>query len=156
MSIPFLDVLVTIKEDGTLGHQVFKKKTHTDSYLHAESYHHPAQKFGILSTLTVRALRISDEEHLEEELSHLTSIFLGIGYKEREIRKAIKREKIVVMAKKHHDPKARGGRVFLPYIKGVTDNISRVLGRNDIIAQFSPGGAIRKNMHSVKDSISQG
>ena len=58
MSIPFLDVLVTIKEDGTLGHQVFKKKTHTDSYLHAESYHHPAQKFGVLNTLAVRVLKI--------------------------------------------------------------------------------------------------
>ena len=54
-----------------------------DSYLHAESYHHPAQKFGVLNTIVVRALRISDKEHLEEEISHLTSVFLGLGYKER-------------------------------------------------------------------------
>ena len=38
--IPFLDVLISIKEDGTLGHQVYRKKTHIDSYLHANSYHH--------------------------------------------------------------------------------------------------------------------
>lgn len=52
-SIPFLDVLVIRKEDGTLGHQVFRKKTHTENYLHAEYYHHPAQKFGVLNTLVV-------------------------------------------------------------------------------------------------------
>ena len=39
-SIPFLDVLLTRKEDGTLGHEVFHKKTH--SYLHADSHHHPS------------------------------------------------------------------------------------------------------------------
>ena len=41
-SIPFLDVLLTRKEDGTLGHEVFRKKTHMDSYLHADSHHHPS------------------------------------------------------------------------------------------------------------------
>ena len=40
--IAFLDVLISRKEDGTLGHQVYKKKAHTDSYLHADSYHHPS------------------------------------------------------------------------------------------------------------------
>ena len=42
--LPFLDVLVSKKADGTLGHQVYKKPTYTDKYLHAESDHHPAQK----------------------------------------------------------------------------------------------------------------
>ena len=41
-SIPFLDVLITRKEDGTLGHRVFRKKTNTESYLHADSNHHPS------------------------------------------------------------------------------------------------------------------
>ncbi|XP_018401785.1 PREDICTED: uncharacterized protein LOC108778952 [Cyphomyrmex costatus] len=37
--LPFLDVLVTKKTDNTLGHQVYRKPTHTDRYLHAESHH---------------------------------------------------------------------------------------------------------------------
>ena len=41
-SIPFLDVLITSKEDGTLGHMVFRKKTNTESYLHTDSHHHPS------------------------------------------------------------------------------------------------------------------
>ena len=58
-SIPFLDVLLIRKEDGTLGHRVFIKKTHTLSYLHADSHHHPSQKIGVLNTLAVKASRIS-------------------------------------------------------------------------------------------------
>lgn len=63
-SIPFLCVLVIKKEDGTLGHQVFRKKTHNEGYVHAESYHNPSQKFGVLNSLIVRALRISYYDHL--------------------------------------------------------------------------------------------
>ena len=128
----------------------------TDSYLHAESYHHLAQKFGVLNTLAVRALRISDEEHLEEEISDLTFFFLGIGYKEREIKKAINRARSVVVSKRRQDPQESSGRVFLPYIKGVTYKISKVLGRSNIFAQFSAAGTIRQNMHSFKDIISEG
>ena len=41
-SLPFLDVLVTHNDNGSLSHQVYKKKTHTDRYLNARSHHHPS------------------------------------------------------------------------------------------------------------------
>ena len=91
-SIPFLDVLTIRKEDGSLGHKFFRKSTHTESYFHAESYHcylhaksyhHPSQKLGVLNTLAIRALRIFDSEHLEEEKKHLSLAFKGISYKEK-------------------------------------------------------------------------
>ena len=41
--LPFLDVLVSKKVDGILGHHVYRKPTHRDRYLYTES-HHPAPK----------------------------------------------------------------------------------------------------------------
>ena len=70
-SLPFLDVLVTHNDNGSLSHQVYRKKTHTDRYLNARSHHHPSQKLGVLNTLAVRALRISDQNHLDHEQNHL-------------------------------------------------------------------------------------
>ena len=64
--LPFLDVLITKNEYGSLAHQVYRKKMHTDRYLHATSHHHPSQKLGILNTLAIRAIIISDKEHLHE------------------------------------------------------------------------------------------
>lgn len=66
--LPFLDVLVERRSDGSLGHSVYRKPTHTDLYLHASSCHHPAQLNGMLSTLVHRAHSISDEQHLNIEL----------------------------------------------------------------------------------------
>ena len=88
-SIPFLDVLLTRKEDGTLGHEVFRKKTHTDSYLHADSHHHPSQKIGVLNTLAVKASRIADSEHIKKEKDHLKEVFTNIGYKPKVVTKTL-------------------------------------------------------------------
>ncbi|XP_072400412.1 uncharacterized protein [Diabrotica undecimpunctata] len=40
--LPFLDVLIIKKENGNIGYTVYRKPTHTDRYLHADSHHHPA------------------------------------------------------------------------------------------------------------------
>jgi len=78
-SLPFLDVCLTKKLDGSLAHQVCRKKTHIEQYLHAEFHHHSAQNLGVLNTLATKALRISDEDHLEEEKSHLLKVFKNSG-----------------------------------------------------------------------------
>lgn len=38
-SLPFLNVLISKKEYGSFSHQVFRKKTHTEQYLHTNSHH---------------------------------------------------------------------------------------------------------------------
>jgi hypothetical protein len=87
-SIPFLDILISKKNDGSLSHQVYRKKTHTDKYLHVESHHHPTQKLGVINTLVTRAIRVFDSDHVEEELNHLANVFRNNGYKEHQFKKA--------------------------------------------------------------------
>lgn len=69
--LPFLDILLSRNANGSLSHQVYRKKTHTEKYLHATSHHHPTQELSVLNTLATRAMRISDKEHLELEKAHL-------------------------------------------------------------------------------------
>jgi len=152
--IPFLDVLISRKEDGTLGHQVYRKKTHTNSYLHANSYYHPSQKSGVLNTLAVRAFRISDPDHLKEEIEHLTSVFKNLGYKEWSIKKAIRRAQDKALSKHPpEDKKEDSEKVYLPFIQGITNKIAKYLRKNNMNAQFTTCGTIRQMMRSVKDNI---
>jgi hypothetical protein len=39
-SIPFLDMLISKNDDGSISHQVYRKKMHTYRYLHANSHHY--------------------------------------------------------------------------------------------------------------------
>ena len=79
-NLPFLDVRVTKSLDGSLAHQVYRKKTHTEQYLHANSHHHPTKKLGVLNILATRAFKISDDEHLNEEKNHLFNVFKDNNY----------------------------------------------------------------------------
>jgi hypothetical protein len=59
---PFLDIDIYRKPDDSLGHRVYRKPTHTNLYLHANSHHHPSNKQAVLSTLVHRARALCDHE----------------------------------------------------------------------------------------------
>ena len=80
-SLPFLDVLISKRVDGSLGHSVYRKPTHTDRYLNARSFHSPSVKSSVNRTLLRRAHTISDKEHLPSELKHLNAVLRDNGYR---------------------------------------------------------------------------
>ncbi|XP_041474810.1 uncharacterized protein LOC121423524 [Lytechinus variegatus] len=80
-SIPFLDFLVTREPNNQLSHQVYRKPTHTDRYLHFKSFHHPSILQSVPRTLVKRAHSISDDNHLQRELDHIKSTLVTMnGY----------------------------------------------------------------------------
>ena len=142
--LPFLDILISKNIDGSLSHLVFRKKTHTEQYLHADSHHFPAQKMGVLNTLATRALRISDNKSFDKESSHLLNVFVENGYSrclgQKAFLKASKNASI------NKEEKERRLGVHLPYVQGTTDKIARILKRYDIPSTFRPLNTIRKSL----------
>jgi hypothetical protein len=49
--LPFLDLDIYRRPDGCLGHEVYRKPTHTNFYLNAKSHHHPSNKQAVLNIL---------------------------------------------------------------------------------------------------------
>ena len=60
-SLPFLDTRVTRKEDGKLDITVYRKQTHTDSYLHFRSHHPTHVKRGAVRCLYDHARCIAQQ-----------------------------------------------------------------------------------------------
>lgn len=77
--LPFLDILLMKKPDGTLGSTVFRRPTHTNLYVNNQIHHHPAQKDVVLAPLVHRAVDIADKEHLNEELQTLRHVWTQNG-----------------------------------------------------------------------------
>ena len=108
--LPFLDIDIYRKTDGSLGHKVYVKPTHTTLYLHQLSHHHPANKHLVLSSLIHRAKTLCDQDSLEQELSFLTTVFKNNGYSQQHIRRAIFSARRI--AKCNEKPTAT---VYIPY-----------------------------------------
>lgn len=146
--LPFLDVAVRRKSDFSIGYSVYRKKTHTDRYLNARSHHHPLQKASVLNTLAKRAIRISDADTLPEEESYLISSLMGNGYHTKEIKRAINRAKEPNPAA---EKKKFISKAYVPYIKGTTDKIARILRKHEINTVFKPYSTLNQQFRSAKD-----
>lgn len=150
--LPFLDVLVTKKADNTLGHQVYRKPTHTNRYLHAESHHHPAQKQSAIHSLVHRALSISDQEHLQTELNHLKETLQRNGYNKEEVNRTINKQRSgIKRTDTQESQEEKKWLSFLPYVKGTTDRIGKILNKHNIRTIFKPPRKIEQILRNPKD-----
>ena len=124
--ISFLDALITVKSDFSLGFSVFRKKTHTDRYLHFTSNHPMHQKISVIDSLVTRALRICDADQLNAELDHITTALKNNGYPIQSIHSRIEFHR-----SNQTTPNRTGDeftkRIILPYTGRMTSQIARII-----------------------------
>ena len=161
-SLPFLDIFIQRKEDGTLGHQVYRKPTHTDLYLNGLSHHHPSQKRAVISTLLHRANIVADKDSLPQEIKHLRETFRRNGYTEREISLAIirtdaerKENRVESFLEPDVSPRQKKpiARACLPYVSTVAGKVSRILAKWNIETIHIPPQKLRGELMRVKDNL---
>ena len=145
--LPFLDTM-TIRSNGKIEVDIYRKPTHTDKYLHHDSHHRLQHKLSVLSTLFDRAEKIpSSNKGKSRERKHVLRVLRDNGYPFTFIKSYDNKRK-----RRHtdntnanvHIPRTcvnnRGNPaecvasscVTLPYVKGVTEKVSRVLRRENI------------------------
>jgi hypothetical protein len=87
--LPFLDIKIYRRPDGSLDHKVYWKPTHNNLYLNPESRHHPSNIQVILSTLVYRDKALCDKESLHDDLELPKTIFRENGYSIKQIQWAL-------------------------------------------------------------------
>jgi len=99
----FLDTLVEIKPDFTLGFSIYRKPTNTDKYLDFHSNHPFCHKCSVIDTLVYRALKICDDDKLDAEIEHITKILRLNHYPYKLIRSRIDRMKTILPSRSNPD-----------------------------------------------------
>ena len=80
-SMPFLDMMITPREDGRLSTTVYRKPTHTDLYLQWNSHHSISSKYSVVGTLHHRAKTVcSSPQLLQQEEDHLSRVLTRCKY----------------------------------------------------------------------------
>jgi len=115
------------KTDGSLGHKIYRKPTHTILYLHHNSHHHPANKHSVLASVVHIAKALCDEDSLAQELEFLTTFFKDNGYSPQQIRRAMK--PATRTAKTNDKPTSTA---YIPYTQTTYGRLSRMLAKQNI------------------------
>ena len=119
-SLPFLDTRVTRLANGKLDITVYRKKTHTDRYLHFESHHPIHVKKGTVRCLYDRARNLTQRnESLKEEENHLMKTFIGNGYPRVFVRSASKQRTPREPDDDDGNETEKPPIAYLPYVAGL-------------------------------------
>ena len=130
--LPFLDMLLSRDQDGSITTSVYRKSTHTDRYLNFLSHHPLTHKRSVVNTLFKRAEELSsDTKSQSEEERHLRITLKRNGY----LRQFVKRSRMNVrtLARKDEDvDRDRKLTVTLSYIRSVSESLKRMLEEVDV------------------------
>ena len=147
-SIPFLDVLVTPKVDGTFTTKVYRKPTHTDQHLQWDSNHNLASKYNVINTLTHRVRTLcSTPELISNELEHLEEVLRGCKYPRWAIKKILQnknKRRPTERGKISHQLR-RDAILWFHIVKVSVKALKNICQRYGIQIHFK-GGAIFKNL----------
>jgi hypothetical protein len=165
--LPFLDT-VTIRSNGKVEVDIYRKPTHTDKYLHYDSHHPKQHKLSVLNTLLDRAEKIpSSNRGKRRERKHVFKVLRDNGYPFKFIQSYdIMRKRLLTNNTNGnlHTTDVNNSRanpadcavlsfVVLPYVKGVTEKISRVLRRENIKVCYKPTSTLSHQFPKPKDKL---
>ena len=146
-SINFLDVQVSISEDGEITTDLYTKPTDTHQYLQATSCHPNHTKRGIPYSQALRILRIcSDLETAKKRCDELTNNLTRRGYNKTKVRQQVQRALDNFMDPPPPRANATSRQLFftadyhpaLPDIKGILTTFLPVLHESDKMKEILP------------------
>ena len=151
--LPFLDILIS-KNTNYLGTSVYRKPTNTNVYLKEHSYHPESIKLGIIKSIFDRALSICDNENTDREIEQNRNIFKDNGFDDNQIHRCLQR---ALRGRRNKTSENRENKkyVSLPYVKGLSEKISRTLSKHNIIVAHKSNRTIKDILCHPKDKITE-
>ena len=146
--LPFLDCLVS-RDENTLRTTVYRKPTHTYRLLDESSYNPTSHKATTIKTLTRRAqLVCNTPKSLSDENKYLQRVFDKNNYKDDFIRRNAHRPTETTETNANSTPTTTA---TIPYIKGTSETIARILQPYNIRVAHKPITTLRHLLTNVKD-----
>ena len=127
--LPFLDVLLCRKPDGSICTSVYRKDTHTDKYLDFSSQHPLLHKIATVHTLCSRA-----ETHTSLASSRLDEVNHALRWNGYPMA-FVSRHSSRFPLQKPVPPKSKS-KVDLPYVCGLSEALRRILVDMEIYTSF--------------------
>ena len=137
------------RDNNELRTTVYRKPTHTDRLLDESSYNPTSHKATTIRTLTRRAQLVCDTpDSLRDENRYLERVFHKNNYNADFIKQTFYRPTEADATNRNPTPLTT---VTIPYIKGTSETISRILLPYNIRVAHKPTTTLRQLLTNVKD-----
>ncbi|XP_055612524.1 uncharacterized protein LOC129759133 [Uranotaenia lowii] len=155
--LPFLDLLISRKEDNTVKFGIYRKPTSTDRYITVDSNHFGAQKQAAFHSMAHRLYNIPMESH-EFELEKQKILQAGElnGYDQEFVSKILRkheRKKLRSNATTFKPERDESQRVSLPYHPPLTNSISKILSKHGLKVAYKSSNTLKDRLVSLKDKV---
>ena len=143
-TLPFLDVIVHRMEDGKFSTSVFRKASQTNRYLDFQSNHPLCHKLSVVRSLTNRAYQFSStSQQRNSEVNFVRDVLSSNNYPKSVLDRVRTDSRL----------KEKNRSVVIPYVKGLSERISRVLRPFKISTFYKPINKISTILGLPKDPI---
>ena len=116
---------------------VYRKPTHSDTYLNFHSYHPISVKRGVVIALVDRAFRICSREFLDSELLYLRDVLFCNSYPIKCMDKIVKNRRIKhIGVSECTELNLLKSFISLPYVPILGEMLKRILRKHNIDAYF--------------------
>ena len=151
-TIAFLDTSTTVSASGQVEVGVYRKPTHTNKYL-AFASHSPAQsKRAVVKTLMDRAKYLpSTSERKQSEKQQVIGDLKVNGYPQSFIDRCLVPAQETIQPENQESQESPKGYASIPYIKGVSERVRRVLSRENVRTTFKPVKTLGSIFKKPKD-----
>ena len=157
-AMPFLDILITPMDDGSLQTSVYRKPTYTDLYLQWDNHHTIPSKYSVAGTLYHRAKTIcSNQEMLLKEEQHLFQALKKCKYPTWALNRVNRRYQSPSNKRRnnnksqHNNNTKRNLYMVVPYYQGLSESIKRSCKKYGVQVNFKGGLTIKNLLMAPKD-----
>ena len=151
--LPMLDTMIHRADNGKLKVTIFRKPTHTDQNLSMDSHHPLQHKLGVIRTLEHRAKTlVTDPEDKVTELQTIKRVLGFFGYKRSHFAIA-NANKPPSWNTQDSPASSMKGSVTIPYARGVSEGLRRVITKGGVGVHFKPRNTLREHLVSPKDKF---
>ena len=152
-NLPFLDLNVSRGVQGNLETSVYRKPTHTDKYLEVDAHHPICHKKSVAKTLLKRADCLpSSLDSKPEERKYVSNVLKANGYTKNFLRNC---QKPVTTSSTLDEREPTTGFAVIPYIRGVTEAIKRILNSHNIKVAQNPFQTLGHIFAKPKDPVTE-
>lgn len=154
--LPFLDLQIIRDEEGNIHFDVYRKPTHTNRFITADSFHHHSHKHAAFNSMIHRLVNLPlSTERFTKEWQYIIKTADMNGYSERCMRNLLNRHKhksLVHNSTSLPPEREQKRRIAVEFHPFVTPKLEKICHQQNIqIIPTSNSSKLKTSLRSTKD-----